>query len=189
MFAPKNSFDCLKLCDVLVLKDMQECLSGRRFFMLKQKIVIAIPLEEPLLRPLHEWGKKFDFSQVESVHIVHILKKNISPLEFGLIESPDEATYREMEPTLKKFLEDEAGHILPEDYYGPVNFLLTLDFHPEQRLIDILREINATLVVVATSGKHGLEGLFHSSFTGHMIKFSPCDVLVVRPIPGGEKAA
>jgi nucleotide-binding universal stress UspA family protein len=157
--------------------------------MLKQRIVIAVPIEENLLKPLQEWGHKFDFSQVEGLHIVHIVKKNITPLEFGLIESPDEATYREMEPTIKKFLEQEAGHILPADYHGPVSFLVTKDFHPEERLIDILKDLKATLVVVATRGKHGLEGLFHSSFTAYMVKFAPCDVFVVRPGSEIEKAA
>jgi nucleotide-binding universal stress UspA family protein len=146
-----------------------------------QKIVIALPLEESLLGPLYEWGRKFDFSNVEEIHFIHVVKKNITPLEFGLVESPDELTYHEMIPTLDKFLRAEARKILPEDYKGKVNFLVTKDFHPEEEVIDILKESKATLIVVATRGKHGFEGLFHSSFTDYMVKFAPCDVFVVRP--------
>lgn len=146
-----------------------------------QRIVIALPLEDALLDPLHVWGKNFDFSHVESVMFVHVVKKNITPLEFGLVESPDENTYEEMVPTINKFLKDEARRIIPSDFTGSIDFKVTKDFNPEQEIIDILKSVNATLVVVATRGKHGFEGLFHSSFTDYMVKFAPCDVFVVRP--------
>lgn len=148
-----------------------------------QRIVIAIPLEESLLEPLYEWGRKFDFSHVESVHFLHVVKKNITPLEFGLVESPDDATYKDMVPTIEKFLKDEAKKILPSDMKAPVHFQVTKDFHPEEEVIDILKNVGASLIVVATRGKHGFDGLFHSSFTDYMVKFAPCDVFVVRP-PG-----
>lgn len=156
-----------------------------------QRIVIAVPIEEHLLEPLYEWGRKFDFSHVESVHFVHVVKKNITPLEFGLVESPDEATYKDMVPTIEKFLKDESQKILPENFQGQVSFRVTKDFHPEEEVIDILKELKATLIVVATRGKHGLDGLFHSSFTDYMVKFAPCDVFVVRPPSAitGETAA
>jgi nucleotide-binding universal stress UspA family protein len=146
-----------------------------------QKIVIAVPLEETSLTPLHEWGKKFDFSHVESVTFVHVVKKNITPLEFGLIETPDDTTYREMVPALSKFLKDESRRIIPADFAGQVQFEITKDFHPEEEVIDILKRLKATLIVVATRGKHGFEGWFHSSFTDYMVKYAPCDVFVVRP--------
>lgn len=149
--------------------------------MRSQKIVIALPLEDQLLEPFHEWGKNFDFSHVESIMFVHIVKKNITPLEFGLVESPDDNTYEEMVPTISKFLKDEARRIIPQDFKGKVDFKVTKDFNPEEEIIELLKRENATLVVVATRGKHGFEGLFHSSFTDYMVKFAPCDVFVVRP--------
>lgn len=149
--------------------------------MRSQRIVIALPLEDQLLVPFHEWGKNFDFSHVESILFVHVVKKNITPLEFGLIESPDDNTYEEMVPTISKFMKDEARAILPSDFTGKIDYQVTKDFNPEEELIDILKREHATLVVVATRGKHGFEGLFHSSFTDYMVKFAPCDVFVVRP--------
>lgn len=154
-----------------------------------QIIAIAVPIEEALLGPFYEWGKNFDFSHVETVHFIHVVKKNITPLEFGLVESPDEVTYKEMEPTIEKYLKDEARKILPPDFKGGVKFHVTNDFHPEEEVIDLLKELKATLIVVATRGKHGLEGLFHSSFTDYMIKHAPCDVFVVRPQGELKKSA
>lgn len=146
-----------------------------------QRIVVALPLEDELVKPLYDWGKNFDFTNVESVHFIHVVKKNITPLEFGLIETPDEGTYQDMVPALEKFVKDEAKKILPSDYKGEVTMQLTKDFDPQEEVIDILKDRLSTLIVVATRGKHGLEGLFHSSFADYMIKYAPCDVFVVRP--------
>lgn len=154
-----------------------------------QKIVVAVPLEDELLDPLYDWGSHFDFTNVESVHFVHIVKKTVTPLEFGLITTPDETIYQDMVPTLEKFLKDESRKILPKSFKGEVTFQLTRDFNPEEEIIDILKSKEANLVVVATRGKHGFEGLFHSSFTDYMVKFAPCDVFVVRPERKENKAA
>lgn len=148
-----------------------------------QTIVIALPLEEELLTPFYQWGKNFDFSHVKNVYFIHSVKKNIMPLEFGMMESPDETTFNQMKPTMEKFLKDEALKILPSHFQGKSEFLITLDYHPDQAMVEKLRELNANLLVVSTRGKHGIKGLFQSSFTDSMIKFAPCDVLVVRPKP------
>jgi nucleotide-binding universal stress UspA family protein len=146
-----------------------------------QRIAIAVPLEETLLHPLYSWGRRFDWSHVKEVHLVHVVKKNITPLEFGLVEMPDENTYQEMVPTLEKYLRDEAQKIIPEKYHGEVYFHLTRDFSPEEEMIGVLKKTKVDLLVLSTRGKHGFEGLFHSSFTDKMVKYSPCDVYVVRP--------
>jgi nucleotide-binding universal stress UspA family protein len=146
-----------------------------------KNIVIAIPLEENLLTPLYSWGQRFSWQQVEAVTLLHVVKKNITPLEFGLVEMPDEKTYREMVPTLERFLQEEARKILGSKFQGKINYLLSRDYNPEEETIEALKKIKPDLVVVATQGKHGFEGLFHSSFTDHMVRFAPCDVYVVRP--------
>lgn len=148
--------------------------------MQSQVLVIALPLEDDQLSPLHEWGKKFDFSHVKDVHFVHVVKKNITPLEFGMVESPDESTYKEMLPTLNQFLKEESKKILPPEYKGSVEFHVTKDFNPEDEFIEILKNVGATLAVVSTRGKSGLAGFFSSSFTEYMVKHAPCDVFVVR---------
>lgn len=154
-----------------------------------QRIVVALPLEDSLLGPLYDWGSKYDFSNVESVHFIHVVKKNITPLEFSLLETPDEGTYRDMLPALEKFMREESQKILPKNFKGEVTLDLTRDFSPEEEVVDFLKDKRASLIVVATRGKHGIEGFFHSSFTDYMVKFAPCDVFVVRPEDAMKKAA
>ncbi len=148
-----------------------------------QKIVVAVPLEENLLDSLHKWGREFDFSEISEMRFIHIVKKNVTPLEFGLMESPDDTTFREMVPTLEKFLKEEAKKIVPSDYKGNISYHVTNNYHPEKEVIELLLDFHADLIVVATRGHHGFESLFHSSFTDHMVKHAPCDVFVIRPKP------
>lgn len=154
-----------------------------------QNIVIALPLDENMLTPFYQWGQKFDFSHVQNIHVVHVVKKNVTPLEFGLIETPDDGTYREMVPTLEKFLRDEAQKIIPADFTGEINYLVTKDFNPEEEVIDYLKKIGASLLVVSTRSLHGINRWFNTSFMEYMVKHAPCDVFVVRPIGELHQAA
>jgi nucleotide-binding universal stress UspA family protein len=151
--------------------------------MTQQKIAIALPIEEKLLEPLHHWGEHFDWSEIKEVDFIHVVKKNVSPLEFGVVEMPDERTYREMIPTLEQHMKDEAKKILPANFSGEVHYHLTKEFSPEDEVIETLKKLHPALLVVSTRGKRGFEGLFHSSFADKMIKYAPCDVYVVRPEP------
>ncbi len=146
-------------------------------------LMVALPLEDDLLTPLYAWGKRFDWSHVTDVHFIHVVKKNITPLEFGLMEMPDENTFKEMAPTLTKFMKDEAHKIIPRDFHGKAHFHLASDFNPAEEITRQIKSLKNNLIVVSTRGKHGFEGLFTSSFTDHMVKFAPCDVFVVRPEP------
>ncbi len=147
-----------------------------------QTLILAMPLEEDLLNPLYQWGNRFEWRSFQNIHLIHVVKKSISPLEFGLMEFPDEATYKEMIPTLKKFLEDEAKKILPPEFKGQIHYHTELHAHPSEAICQKVKELKANLVVLSTRGKHGFEGLFHSSFTDHLVRFSTCDVYVVRPL-------
>ena len=52
---------------------------------------------------------------------------------------------------------------------------------PKKKIKEYLEETHADLCVVATRGKHGIRGLFSSSFADHLLKYSPCDIHVLRP--------
>lgn len=148
---------------------------------MNHKIVIALPLEEKLLTPIREWGSKFNFDHIDHVHFVHVIKINITPLEFGLVESPDDLTYKEMKPTISKFLEDESRKILPANFEGKISFEVEKDSDPEEESVEILKREHPDFIVVSSHARHGIDSFLHSSFTDYMIKHAPCDVFVVRP--------
>jgi hypothetical protein len=50
----------------------------------------------------------------------------------------------------------------------------------ESCLKDYLLQVNADLAVVATRGKHGIEGFFSSSLADFLCKYAICDVFVMK---------
>ncbi len=148
---------------------------------MQQKLIIAMSLEDQLISPLYSWGKKFNWNSYNEVHFIHVVKKNLAPLEFGIMELPSEETYQAMIPTLNKFLEDESKKIIPESFKGKIFYHTKLDFNPAEAVTLLCKEFQVDLVVLSTRGKHGFEGIFHSSFTDHLVRFANSDVYVVRP--------
>jgi nucleotide-binding universal stress UspA family protein len=151
-----------------------------------QKILIALSAEEKLLPALYKWGRKFDWDHVGEIHFLHIVKKNVSPLEFGLIEAPDEDVFEDLKPGLENYLREEAKKIIPQNITPKIFFHVSINFYPDEEAVELLRKINADLVVVAIHQKHSF---FERSFSTHLIRTSPCDVYVVRPENQGESRA
>lgn len=114
------------------------------------------------------------------------MKKNISPLEYGLIETPDKETFEEMKPSLEKYMKEESEKIIPKEHRPHIYFHVVSDFYPDEETVELLKKIEANLVVVATHEKHNL---FHRSFTRQLIKTAPCDVYVIRPENHGNTRA
>jgi nucleotide-binding universal stress UspA family protein len=150
--------------------------------MSQKNLVIALPLETELLNPFYEWATSFDFNQYASISFVHIVKKTITPIEFSIVENPTEAAFLEMKPTLERFLQEEKNKIIPKSFLGEIKYIVSKHLHTDEEMMHFLKETNANLVVVSTRGKHGIKGLFTSSFTDRMVKLAPCNILVLRPL-------
>jgi nucleotide-binding universal stress UspA family protein len=90
---------------------------------------------------------------------------------------PSEDQYPEIESATTVILKNLATALGRPHSQTKVFF----SFSSKQRLTHFLKEANADLAIVATRGKHGIEGLFSSSFSDHLIKYSPCDIYILRP--------
>ncbi len=115
------------------------------------------------------------------VHIVHCFEIQVYTNEFSPYIYPTEDKYPELTDAAKGILqnvEDELKKSHPNnEYVKEVYFSQS----PKQKIKEYLADINADLVVVATRGKHGIEGLFTSSFAEFLVKYSPCDIHILRP--------
>lgn len=150
---------------------------------MNQHIMMAIPTEDDLLTPFYEWSKRFDWSNVGQVDLVHIVKINITPLEFGLVEVPTTNSFIEMLPTLENFLKDEGAKIIPAHLRDRTSYLIESHYYPEDRIIELSKARGVDLVIVSTIERHGLDGFFHHSFSEHLIKNAQCDIFVVKGAP------
>ncbi len=113
------------------------------------------------------------------IHLVSVVEIKVYSSEFATFTYPVESQYKEIEEAALRTLTN-LQHAL-----GLVDTQVVkkcfFDFDPQTKIKHYLNEVDAQLVVTASRGKHGIEGLFSSSFSDFLIKHSPCDVLVMRP--------
>jgi nucleotide-binding universal stress UspA family protein len=105
-------------------------------------------------------------------------------LRYRLIQQsfqPAREQYPEFEEGAKNVLKVLQEHL--EASFNNLSFKTSVlfDSDPKHRMTEYLKEQKADLAVVATRGKHGIEGLFSSSFADHLTRYSNCDVYVLRP--------
>ena len=145
-----------------------------------REIVLCATLTDQSLDLLKEL-KNSPLLEGARIHLIHCFEIQVYTNEFSPYIYPTEDKYPELTEAAKTVLqgvEDElkVGHPNTE-FVKEVYFTQS----PKQKMKEYLKEINADLVVVATRGKHGIEGLFTSSFAEFLVKYSPCDIHILRP--------
>ena len=145
---------------------------------MKKKIVVAMPIETDLLKTVQDWASHEDFSQSELI-FTHFVRQEYSGYEMTVVTYPDEKIFNEMKPVLINHFQAICTKMLKPGTAFKVEVILSPS--PADSMIKNLVSHNAHMVVVATRGKTGIAGFFGSSFADHMSKFSPCNLLVLRP--------
>lgn len=140
--------------------------------------VLCATLDEDCFNTLKNLKKDIDL-KLAKIHLVTIVEIQVYNIDFTPFIYPLEEQYASIESaaiTLLKGLQISLG--IEEE-----NVLIKCMFtsNREETIKQYLESVNADLVVTASRGKHGIAGLFSSSFTDHLIKFAPCDVLAMRP--------
>lgn len=146
-----------------------------------QKIAIAVSLKEELLPSLKRLKELDIVKQAKQVSLIHIFKTEYYTNDFAPYSFPPEEAKPEIEKTVITSLKNIQENYLPPNL-SQVQLSCDFSGNPKQTLVDQLQNEKFDLVITATRGKHGIEGLFSSSFSEFLLKFSPCDVLVLRPL-------
>ncbi|MDD0853394.1 universal stress protein [Halobacteriovorax sp. GB3] len=145
-----------------------------------KNIVICASLNDHSL-DLLKLLKGNDLLKDAKLHFVHCFEIQIYTSDFSPYVFPTEEKYPEIETSSKAILGNLAKEICTEEQLKNADFQCFFSHSPKERVREYLKESNADLVVVATRGKHGIEGLFSSSFAEHLLKYSPCDIHIMRP--------
>lgn len=140
--------------------------------------VLCTTMEEQSLDTLKRIGSTLDL-QNAIVHIVTIVEIKVYNMELAPFVYPSEDQYTEIESSAKILMNSLATTLGLKKENIRINCFF--DSNRETRIKKYLIDEKADLVVSATRGKHGIDGFFSSSFTDYLCKFSPCDVLVMRP--------
>lgn len=143
-----------------------------------KSIVLCVDLNQDCLDTLKSLPKTLDIKNAK-VHLVHAFEIHFYNIDLLPVVYPTEEQYPEIEKSTKTIL-NQLGADLGID---PRNLVTECYFthSREEKIKEYLSDVNAGLAVVATRGRHGIEGLFSSSLADFLVKYSPCNVLVMRP--------
>lgn len=141
-------------------------------------IVICVDLTKNCLETLKTLPSKIDLGE-SRVHFLHIFEK----LEPNRILAPFMVPLPEQKMEIEKNVLEALSKLSSELGLNPdyVHLVCSFEYSREQTVKEYLTRINADLVVLATRGRHGIVGFFTSSLADFLCKYSPCDVLVLRP--------
>ena len=141
--------------------------------------VLCTTLEEQSLNTLKRAGANLDLNNAK-VHIVTIFEIKVFNVDIIPYIYPTEDQYPALENSAKMLMKSLADSLGLNE--KNVELKCFFELSREEKIKKYLNEVKADLVVTATQGKHGIEGFFSSSFTEYLCKFSPCDVVVLRPL-------
>lgn len=145
---------------------------------LSKKIVLAVPTETELIKNLTKAQNWIDLKNQEVV-LVHFFPISHYMNEFTPYAFPDDSQKVEIKASICKMLENVRDTLNLSKEKTTLICEFTNSVRPD--MVDFLKNQGANLLILATRGKHGIPGLFDSSFAEYMNKYSPCDVLVLRP--------
>jgi nucleotide-binding universal stress UspA family protein len=140
--------------------------------------VLCTALDEQSISNMKKVKNVLDLKNA-TVHIVTVVEVKLYNLDLFPYTYPAENQYPAIESAAIDLLAPLATSLGLEK--KDVVLKCFFSNSSEEKIKNYLDEVNADLVVTATRGKHGIKGLFSGSFTDFLCKFSPCDVLVMRP--------
>jgi nucleotide-binding universal stress UspA family protein len=143
-----------------------------------KNIVVLADLNQESLNTLRRLRTDLDLKHSQ-MHFVHVFEIRMYNADLVPIVFPSEEQYPEIEQSslaILRQLSDDLG--IKSEHSTQKCFF---SHSREEKVRSYLNEVKADLVVVATRGKHGIEGFFSSSLADFLTKYSPCDVLIMRP--------
>ena len=144
-----------------------------------KNVVICCSLEDENIELLKALKGKSALEDA-TLHFVHIFEIHVYTSDFSPYIFPSEDKYPEIEEASKKVMRTVAENVCTPSELEKSKVECYFAYSPKQKITEYLQEVGADLVVVASKQKHGIEGLFSSSFTEHLVKYSPCDVHILR---------
>lgn len=140
-----------------------------------KKITVCVDLNDLCFQNLKKLANHQLLKDAE-IHLVHFFEIQVYAAEFTPFVFPNQDQYPEIEKSTLQALSN-----LEKDLNITAQKKCLFVHSPEEAVHEYIKDNKSELVIVSTQGKHGIDGFFHSSFTDYLVKYSPCDVYVVRP--------
>ena len=144
-----------------------------------KNIVICANLNDDSLELLRALKGSALLKESATIHMVHCFEIQIYTSDLAPYVFPTKEKYPEIEEASLRVLDELREKLeIPKERSVEKCFFSE---SPKKKIKDYLDEVDADLCIIATRGKHGSQGFFSSSFAEHMVKYSPCDIHIMRP--------
>jgi nucleotide-binding universal stress UspA family protein len=143
-----------------------------------KKIVVCVDLNQDSVDTIKSLTRKIDL-RGSRIYLVHVFENQLYNADLVPFMYPLPEQHHAIEVSAIEIL-NKLGRDLDvpiEEFHAKCFFA----FSREHKIKEYIDEIGATMVVLATRGRHGIVGLFSSSLADYLCKYSACDVFVLRP--------
>ncbi len=139
-----------------------------------KNIIVCMPMDEKAQTHIIKKLKKIVWLKDCNLEFVHVFKEESYPYIAPPTIYPNQEQKLEIRKTIKEIFDG-----LTKDFTHAKSECL---FHsnPKEGMVDFLKKNKTELVISYTKEKQGFRDYFHSSFTEHLIKHAPCEVLTIR---------
>lgn len=142
------------------------------------KTIVAVSLDDKNIEALSQIGD-LPFSENSVIHLVHVFEIHQLSLDFipNLHLSPEDLL------AVEKWGEDRLLEVRDKIGLTEKNCVVKclISTNPRQEFLNYADTHGATLIVAVAKEREGVRGLFESSFTNFLNKFSRCNLLLLRP--------
>ena len=143
-----------------------------------KKIVICSDLNPACSKTLSRLPQIMDLKNTQ-IFFIHVFQSQL--YNFDLV--PYVFPLPEQRPTIESSTNGLLSELGKNLDLKPGSFKVNcfFSYSRNEKIKEFLDDVKADLVVIATRGKHGVDGFFSSSLADYLCKFSPCDIFVMRP--------
>ncbi len=145
------------------------------------KVALCLSLDELSNKTFEKVGNLLNFDEIKELHLINVFKEELFTNEFSVYTFPPESERKTIIKTTKEQLKTISKTIVGNSKVKKIVYTSEIHHDPKLFVTNYIQKNGIDLVVSATRGVSGFKGLFTSSFTDYLVKFSPCPVLVLRP--------
>jgi hypothetical protein len=144
-----------------------------------KKVVIAVDMETATLNCLHQL-RTLPIPKDSEIHLVHVFELNFISFDFLPAPQPSPEDLLLIQRTIEEKLTAVQKDLGFDEHKNVVRKCIIAS-NARQEFLGYADKERATLVVAASKEKEGFQGLFESSFTAFLNKFSTSNLLILRP--------
>jgi nucleotide-binding universal stress UspA family protein len=146
---------------------------------MSKNIILCARMDEACFEALKLLPTRYDLSNAK-IYLVHGVKVEPYTYDFFTAYYPTQEQYEPLRKQMLDLLNAQAGKFKNAQSKTDFEAKVFLDANPKEKVLQLVSELKANLIVTTTKRRSGVANLFHSSFSSHLVAHAPCDVLVLR---------